>query len=257
MDVATLVGTLAGFIVIATAIFLGGGAGAFVNVPAVLITFGGTCAATLVHFPLAQVLKIFKIVKRTLAIDLPRPENTIERMVSYSRIARRDGALALEDELEDVDDGFLTKGLQLVIDGSEAEQVREVMLIELNSLQRRHKLGVNILSFMGEASPAFGMIGTLIGLVQMLRQLEDPSQIGTGMATALLTTFYGSLLANLLFIPLAGKLRTRSKQEVIVREMMIEGFVGIQNELNPRDLEDRMASYLHPQKREPQRDSSE
>jgi chemotaxis protein MotA len=152
--------------------------------------------------------------------------------------------------MRQIDDDFLTKGLQLIIDGTESEQIREVMLIELNTLQRRNKLGSNILAFMGEAAPAFGMIGTLIGLVQMLRQLDDPSMIGVGMATALLTTFYGALLANLLFIPLAGKLTTRGKEEETVRLMMIEGLQGIQAGVNPSVLEDRLTSFLAPGQRE-------
>lgn len=250
MDLATLVGVLAGFILIATAIFLGGGAGAFVNVPAVLITVGGTCCATLIHFPLGKIMKIFRVVQRTFTVNIPHAEMVIDRMVEFARVARRDGVLALEDPANEVRDEFLSKGLQLVIDGVEADQIEEIMLIELNSLQRRHRIGSNILSFMGDAAPAFGMIGTLIGLVQMLRQLDDPDKIGTGMATALLTTFYGALLANLLFIPLSGKLDTRSKEEMTVRRMMIEGLVGIQSAVNPSALRDRMTSYLNPEQRQ-------
>lgn len=250
MDIATLIGAVAGFVLIAAAIFMGGGGGAFINVPAVFITVGGTVSATLVHFPLGEVLKIFAIVKRTVSVNLPESQDVLIRMTDYARTVRRDGVLALEDDVAELDDEFLSKGLQLVIDGVESDQVREIMIMELESLRGRHNLGINILSFMGDSAPAFGMIGTLIGLVQMLRQLDDPSQIGTGMATALLTTFYGSLLANLFFIPLAGKLKTRSKQEVTTRQMMIEGLVGIQNGLNPSELRDRMASFLHPNKRE-------
>ncbi len=249
MDVATLLGAVAGFVLIAIAIFIGGGAGAFLNVPAMLITVGGTACATLVHFPLAEVMRIFSVVKRTFAVNIPPAENVIEQMSEFARTARRDGVLALEDTMRELDDDFLSKGLQLLIDGTESEQIREVMLIELNTLQRRNRLGSSILSFMGDAAPAFGMIGTLIGLVQMLRTLDDPSQIGVGMATALLTTFYGALLANLLFIPLAGKLRTRSREEETVRQMMIEGLTGIQSGVNPSVLEDRLTSFLTPGKR--------
>ncbi|MHC5033901.1 MAG: motility protein A, partial [Planctomycetota bacterium] len=169
MDIATLLGAVAGFVLIAGAIFIGGGAGAFLNVPAMLITVGGTVCATLVHFPLAEVLKIFSVVKRTFAVNIPPAENVIRDMSEFARTARRDGVLALEDRMRSLDDDFLAKGLQLIIDGTESDQIREVMLIELNTLQRRNKLGSNILGFMGEAAPAFGMIGTLIGLVQMLR----------------------------------------------------------------------------------------
>lgn len=249
MDVATMLGAVAGFVLIATAIFIGGGAGAFFNVPAIFITVGGTVCATLVHFPLAEVLRILSVVKRTFAVNIPLAEKVITDMSEYARVARRDGVLALEDAARGLDDEFLAKGLQLVMDGTESEQIREVMLIELNTLQRHHRVGSSILSFMGEAAPAFGMIGTLIGLVQMLRQLDDPSRIGVGMATALLTTFYGALLANLLFIPLAGKLQTRSKEEEVVRQMMIEGLTGIQSGVNPGVLHDRLISFLAPGRR--------
>ena len=251
MDIATLLGAVAGFVVIAAAIFIGGGAGAFLNVPAMLITVGGTFCATLVHFPMAEVLRIFSVVKRTFAVNIPPAERVIEQMSGFARTARRDGVLALEESMRQLDDDFLTKGLQLLVDGTESDQIREVMLIELNTLQRRNRLGAGILSFMGDAAPAFGMIGTLIGLVQMLRELDDPSKIGVGMATALLTTFYGALLANLLFIPLAGKLTTRSKEGETVRRMMIEGLTGIQAGVNPSVLEDRLTSYLAPGERKP------
>jgi chemotaxis protein MotA len=251
MDIATLLGAAAGFVLISAAILIGGGAGAFLNVPAVLITVGGTACATLVHFPLAEVLRIVTVVKRTFAVNIPPAEQVIRQMAEFARTARRDGVLALEEDMSGVDDDFLSKGLQLLVDGTESEEIREVMLIELNSIQHRNRLGRNILSFMGDASPAFGMIGTLIGLVQMLRQLDDPSKIGSGMATALLTTFYGALLANLLFIPLAGKLRTRGEEEEIVRQMMIEGLVEIQAGVNPSLLEDRLTSFLSPAERKP------
>jgi chemotaxis protein MotA len=249
MDIATMVGAVAGFVLICGAIFMGGGAGAFFNVPAMLITFGGTACATLVHFPLAEVLRIFAVVKRTFAVNIPPADRVIRDMSEFARTARRDGVLALEESMRSCDDEFLSKGLQLIVDGTESDQIREVMLIELNTLQRRNRIGASILSFMGEAAPAFGMIGTLIGLVQMLRQLEDPSMIGVGMATALLTTFYGALLANLLFIPLAGKLQTRAKEEETIRRMMIEGLQGIQSGANPSVLEDRLMSFLAPGER--------
>ena len=250
MDIATMVGALAGFLLIGGAIFIGGGAESFVNVPSLLITVGGTVCATLVHFPLGEVLRIFSIVKRTFAVSIPSAEKVITDMTEFARVARRDGVLALEESMRQIDDDFLAKGLQLIVDGTESDQIREVMFIELNTLQRRNKIGSSILGFMGEAAPAFGMVGTLIGLVQMLRQLDDPSKIGAGMATALLTTFYGALLANLLFIPLSGKLQTRSKEEDTVRQMMIEGLRGIQAGVNPSVLEDRLTSFLAPGQRE-------
>ena len=250
MDIATLAGTVAGFLLILTAIFLGGGTGAFLNVPAMLITIGGTASATLVHFRLGKVLNIFGVVQKTLTVSVPDAEQVLDRLLEFSRVARRDGALALEDYLDDIDDEFLRKGVQLVVDGTEPEQLEKIMHTELAAIEERHRFGIEILSFMGEAAPAFGMIGTLIGLVQMLRQLDNPSKIGTGMATALLTTFYGSLLANLLFIPLSGKLRMRDRAEMNVRKMMIEGLVGIQKTENTSGLQERLSSYLHPEDRD-------
>ena len=249
MDLATMLGAVAGLAVITVAIYMGGGAGAFFDVPSILITVGGMFCATLVHFPLAEVLGILGAVKRTFTVNLPPAERVIRDMSEYARVARRDGVLALEEPMRGLDDDFLRKGLQLIVDGTESDQIREVMLIELNTLQRHNKMGSTILSFMGESAPAFGMIGTLIGLIQMLRQLTDPAMIGAGMATAIITTFYGALLANLFFIPLSGKLQTRSREEETVRQMMIEGLQGIQSGLNPSVLEDRLASFLRPVER--------
>ncbi|MCK4375551.1 MAG: MotA/TolQ/ExbB proton channel family protein, partial [Candidatus Brocadiae bacterium] len=198
---------------------------------------------------LAQVLGITSVVKKTLFCKLSMENDLIQKMVNYSAINRRDGALALEQHLKEAGDEFLVTGLQMVIDGQTEEAVERQLAMEIEYLQARHEDGKKILEFMGASAPAWGMIGTLIGLVQMLRQLEDPSKIGVGMATALLTTFYGALLANLLFIPLSGKLQTRGKEEDTVRQMMIEGLQGIQAGVNPSVLEDRLTSFLAPGKR--------
>ena len=250
MDIATAIGIIAGFLVISGAIVLGGGALMFVNVPAMLITFGGTFCATLVHFPLGDIVKITGAIKRTFSVNIPLAEDIIESMSEYARTARRDGVLALEEPMSNCEDDFLSKGLQMIVDGVEQEQIREVMTIELNALQRRNRLGAKILSFMGDAAPAFGMVGTLIGLIQMLRELDDPDAIGMGMAVALLTTFYGALIANLLFIPLAGKLSQREEEEETVRQMMIEGCCSIQAGVNPTVLEDRLTSFITPGERQ-------
>ncbi len=252
MDIATAIGILAGFVVVSGAIVLGGGALMFVNVPAMLITFGGTFCATLVHFPLGDIVGITGAVKRTFSVNIPLAEDIINSMSEYARTARRDGVLALEEAMSECRDDFLSKGLQMIIDGVERDQIEEVMLIELNALQRRNRLGAKILAFMGDAAPAFGMVGTLIGLIQMLRELEDPDAIGHGMAVALLTTFYGALIANLLFIPLAGKLRKREEEEETVRRMIIEGCCSIQAGVNPAVLEDRLTSFLTPGERNEQ-----
>jgi chemotaxis protein MotA len=250
MDIATMLGLVAGTLLIGWALVMGGSPLIFWDIPSVLITGGGTVCATLIHYPLGEVLGIMRVVRRTFTVNIPPAPKVIADMSEFARVARRDGVLALEERMRTCGDDFLAKGLQLIIDGTEAGQIREVMLIELNTLQRRSKLGIEILNYMAEAAPAFGMIGTLIGLVQMLKQLNDPSQVGAGMATALITTFYGALAANLFCIPLAGKLTTRGKEEEVIRLMMIEGLQAIQAGVNPSVLEDRLTSYLVPARRE-------
>ena len=176
-------------------------------------------------------------------------ETIIEQIVKLAETARRDGILAMEGELDNVTDDYLKKGLQLVIDGTREEAVTEIMEVEMANVEARHKGGVDILMAMAGYAPAFGMIGTLIGLIQMLRALDDPSQIGIGMAVALITTFYGSVLANFIFVPIAGKLKRRSQQEMVIKEMVQTGVMGILNGENPRMINDTLLTYLKPKDR--------
>ncbi|MHC4531734.1 MAG: motility protein A [Planctomycetota bacterium] len=199
MDIATIVGVLFGLVVVIGSIIAGGGAMAFIHIPSVAITMGGMLCATMIHFSLPQFLGIFSIIKKTIVVKIPSPSELIQKMVNYAAINRRDGALALEQEISNINDLFFVKGLQMLVDGQESEDIRELMTLEIQYLQERHSTGKKILEFMGAAAPAFGMIGTLIGLVQMLRNLESPESIGAGMAVALLTTFYGAFAANLIF----------------------------------------------------------
>jgi len=165
-------------------------------------------------------------------------------MVNYAAINRRDGALALEQEIRNVNDVFFVKGLQMLVDGQDSESIRDLMSLEIQYLQDRHSNGKKILEFMGTAAPAFGMIGTLIGLVQMLANLDDPSSIGVGMATALLTTFYGAFAANLIFIPLAGKLGIYSKAETTAMEMIVEGVCAIAQGDNPTSVREKLHAFV-------------
>jgi chemotaxis protein MotA len=174
----------------------------------------------------------------------------IQKMVNYAAINRRDGALALEKQIPEANDPFLVMGLRMVIDGQEEQLIENQLGMEIQYLQERHASGKKILEFMGASAPAFGMIGTLIGLVQMLGTLEDPSQIGAGMATALITTFYGALSANLIFIPLAGKLGIRSKNETMLREMVVEGLLGIVRGESPTAVRERMQAFISAKHRE-------
>jgi len=250
MDIATIVGIILGFALILGAIVAGGGWQTFVNIPSLAITIGGMLCATLIHFSLGQFLSIFSVVKKTVLSKIPSQAELIQQMVNYAAINRRDGALALEEEIHKVDDLFLIKGLQMLIDGQEQDNIRDLMSLEIESVKNRHSTGKKILEFMGAAAPAFGMIGTLIGLIQMLRNLDSPDSIGSGMATALLTTFYGAFSANLIFLPLAGKLGLYSKAETTSMEMITEGVCSIAGGENPSVAREKLQAFVSKSRRQ-------
>ncbi len=249
MDIATIVGVVLGFIVITGAIVTGGGWQIFIHLPSMAITIGGMLCATLIHFSLPQFLRIFSIVKKTIFTKIPSQSELIQKMVNYSAINRRDGALALESEIRNTNDHFLGTGLQMLVDGQDVNKIRGLMSMEIQYLQERHSAGKKILEFMGSAAPAFGMIGTLIGLIQMLRSMESPESIGSGMAVALITTFYGALTANLIFLPLAGKLGIYSKAETTTMEMIVEGICAIANGENPTLVREKLQAFVSRRRR--------
>ena len=249
MDIATLVGLVLGFGVVMASIWMGGGLAEFIDIPSVVVVVGGMLCSVMIHFSLQQFLGVFAIMKKTVLVKVPQPNEVIQQMVNYAAISRRDGALALEEQLRKTDNAFIAKGLQMLVDGQDEEIVRDLMSIEIQYLQERHATGKKILEFMGASAPAFGMIGTLIGLVQMLQNLTSPEQIGSGMAIALLTTFYGALLANLVFIPLAGKLGVYSKAEILAMEMTVEGICTICRGENPTVVREKMQSFISPNHR--------
>lgn len=250
MDITTLLGIASGMGLVILAIVQGGGIGLFINVQAMMITVGGCIGATLINFPLPKVIGVTSIVRKAFFHKQVSPDEVIRTLVEFTGIARREGLLALEGRLSEMEDTFLQKGIQMAIDGTAVETVRDILNIDLDSLENRHKTGQAILTAMGNYAPAFGMIGTLIGLIQMLRQIDDPSAIGQGMATALITTFYGALMANLIFLPLAGKLKVRSEEEIMNKELIVEGIIGIQSGDNPRIVEERLKAFLSPRLRE-------
>ena len=251
MDISTLIGTVLAFGLVLFAMATGdGGLIVFVHGPSLMIVFGGTIAVTMMAFPMSDVKSIVKVMLVTAFDKISTPSEEIERVVEYANLARKEGLLALETKLQDVDDTFFAKGIQLVIDGFGAETVRDIMDLEAEWQGQRHSLGKKMLDQMGSFAPAFGMIGTLVGLVQMLQNLSDPSSIGQGMATALLTTLYGAMLANMVFIPLAGKLDVRAKQEALLRELMIEGIVAIQSGEKPQLIKEKLKGFLAPGVRE-------
>ncbi|UCE49056.1 MAG: MotA/TolQ/ExbB proton channel family protein [Phycisphaerales bacterium] len=250
MDIATVVGVVVGFVVIVAAIVVGGGWQAFVHVPSLGIVIGGMLCATLTHFSLSQFIGIFAVVKKTLVTKIPASTDLIQKMVNFAAINRRDGALALEQEIPKLNDVFFVKGLQMLVDGQDSESMRNLMSLEIDNLRERHSIGKKILEFMGASAPAFGMIGTLIGLVQMLKNLSSPEQIGAGMAVALLTTFYGAFTANLIFLPLAGKLGIYSKAETTAMEMIVEGVCAIADGDNPSTIREKMEAFISKGRRE-------
>jgi len=244
MDFATILGIGSGVFLIFFSINQGGSLSAFLNANAFMIVIGGTFAATCINFPLKEVVGLFSAIKKAFSNKIASDEEIIERLIGFAETARRDGILAMEAQLATVNDPFFKKGLQLVIDGAREETVKQILNTEVMNIEDRHQVGVDVFIAMAGYSPAFGMIGTLIGLIQMLRSLQDPTQIGQGMAVALVTTFYGSILANLLFTPLAGKLKRRSKQEIKVKELILNGILGILHGDNPRMVRDTLFTFL-------------
>ena len=244
MDIATIIGILCGFLVIIGSIVAGGGALMFLHIPSMLVTLGGTVCSVLIHFSLPQFLGTFAIIKKTVVSQIPAKPELIQHMVNFAAINRRDGTLALESEISKLDNAFFVKGMQMLVDGQDGDAIRELLEPEIQYLIDRHATGKKILEFMGASAPAFGMIGTLIGLVQMLQNLSSPDMIGQGMAVALLTTFYGAFMANLLFIPLAGKLGIYSKEESMVMEMITEGVCSIAQGDNPTIVKEKLQAFV-------------
>ncbi len=251
MDITTLIGTLLAFGLVLGSMASGdGGIMIFVHVPSMAIVIGGTMATTMMNFPIGEFKTIIKVMLITAFHKGSTPGQEIERIIDYANLARKEGLLALESKLQEVNDPFFAKGVQLVIDGFASETVRDIMELEAEWERQRHSTGKKLLDQMGAFAPAFGMIGTLVGLVQMLQNLSDPSSIGQGMATALLTTLYGAVLANMVFIPLSGKLEVRAKQEGLLRDLMIEGIIAIQSGEKPQLIKEKLKGFLAPSERQ-------
>lgn len=253
MDLSTVLGFALGFALISWSMMHGGGVAGlalFVHVPAFMVVVGGSLAAILVHFRLSDVKQLVKVLLRTFLYPIPDPTQEIERIIQYATLARKEGLLALETKLKEVDDRFMSKGIQLVIDGFSAETVRDILELEAEVEKQRHATGKRMLEQFGTFAPAFGMVETLIGLVQMLSNLSDPSKIGAGMAGALVGTFYGAFAANMVFLPMAGKLDVRAKEEALLRELMIAGIVAIQSGEKPQLIKEKLKGFLAPAMRE-------
>ena len=247
MDLATIIGLLAGIGVMLFGILDGGQLSSFVSVGSLAVTMGGGLCSTVMSFPLSDSVKALKLIP--LAFKSPKTSaiDTIRTMVELSQKARREGLLALESAQGELTDNFLKKAVELVVDGIEADIVKTSMQLEIDSMAVRHQNGQAYFKTLAAQFPAWGMIGTLMGLVNLLKALDDPSSIGPAMALALITTFYGSVLANFICTPISNKLGGNSAEEIRLREMMVEGVLSIQSGENPRLMEHKLKTFLSPE----------
>ena len=248
MDLASIIGLVGAVGMVIGSMIAAGGLGPFVDTPSLLIVFGGTFFAVMYKCTMPIFLRSFGAMKKVFMPKSPNQEELITRMVELSDMARKNGLMALENQ--DVPDPFFSKGLQMLVDGADEFKMSKQLNQEIKAMKTRHEEIHDAIRGWIDIAPAMGMIGTLIGLVQMLRALDDPSKIGGGMAVALLTTLYGAVIANVVCIPLAGKLEARSKEEVACRELMITGITALAKGLAPPVVEDVLVAYLSPNSRQ-------
>jgi len=248
MDLATLLGLIGALSAIGSSILLGGNAGAFVNLPSIVIVLGGTVAVTLMRFPLSHMLGAFGIALKAFVHKAERPSELVEQSMNLANIARKEGVLGLEEV--EIDNAFLRRGIQFVVDGQDPELVERMLSKEIDLTIERNDEGIGIFRAIADAAPAMGMIGTLIGLVQMMSNMSDPKAIGPAMAVALLTTLYGAVLANAVALPIAEKLSHRNTEEKNNRSMILESIRAIQEGMNPRVMEELLKTYVFEKGRE-------
>ncbi len=244
MDLTTLLGIVTSFGLVVIAIASQGNLNVFFNWQSILIVLGGTFGAVLVNYQLKDILKVFKVVKNAFFYSADELIDIVPRIVEFSRVSRRDGLLALEKYIDDEEDTFLAEGLRMIVDGIDPITIKEVLENEIDYLSERHRIGYELFEAMGNYAPAFGMIGTLIGLILMLKSLDSPSKIGPAMSIALVTTFYGAILANVVFLPIAGKLKERSNFEILKKQMIMNGLLTVQQGDIPRVVEQKLVSFL-------------
>lgn len=246
-DILTVIGIVIGLSVILLAVFSNSGPSGlvfFIQIASILIVFGGTLAAVAINFTLSELKLLPKVIMESFRHETQNLNDLIDTFVELSGKARREGLLALEAGLDEVQDPFIKKGVLLAVDGIEPEIIKDIMMAEVVAMEERHRKGRAIIVKMGEYAPAWGMIGTLIGLVLMLQNLSDPSTLGPAMAVALLTTLYGTVLANLIFIPMAAKLENKTEEEVFVKQIIVEGVIGVQSGQNPKILEEKLSAFV-------------
>jgi chemotaxis protein MotA len=244
MDIATLAGIVAGIGLVLMSILMNSGLSLFWSAPSAMIVIGGTMAAIFIAFPMNEVVKVMGLFIRVFMVKKSNHYQLIESMVDVCNVARKGGVLAIESKLKDIDNEFLNKGLEMTVDGKDEATVNALLKREIKQIQKSHKDGWEIFNQMGAFAPAFGMVGTLIGLIQMLADLSDVDSVGPKMAIALITTFYGAVMANLFFIPMTVKLKRRSASETLEMNLVLEGISYIRKGVNPRFMKDVLENYL-------------
>lgn len=250
MDLASIGGFVLGAALIVWGILIGGNPLIrFWDDSSLIIVIGGSFAGMLAMSPISRIIALGKLFSVFFNLQVYNKEEIISQLVAFSESARKEGLLSLDDALNDVEDDFLRGGMRLVVDGSDPDVIKSVLYSDLDKIEARHKKGHDFFNSWGALAPAFGMIGTLIGLIGMMANLEDISSVGKNMGVALITTFYGSIFANLFLIPIEKKLIDKHQDEMLVKEIMVEGILSIQAGDNPRILEQKLYTYLSPDER--------
>lgn len=250
MDIATVGGVVIAIALILGSIILGGGTFiAFIDPASVMVVVGGAIAAALISFPLPNFLGVFSVVMKTVFWKVDPVDSLIKQIVSLAETARKEGLLALEGKVSEIDNDFIKLGIQMAIDGTRPEVMEDILRTEMDAVATRHANGKGLMDCMGRFAPAFGMIGTLMGLVIMLGDMSDPSKIGAGMAVALLTTMYGAIASNVVFLPFAEKLGFVSRKELLTMDIIIRGVMAIQSGENPRVIEQKLNTFIPPKQR--------
>lgn len=250
MDIGTIIGLVAGAAMLLWSILMASDIGPFIDYPSIVLVVGGSVCAALMSFPMQHVMSIARVLRKAIFLKAQNPKELIANLVKYAEIARRDGILALENVTANVTDPFLVQGIQMAVDGTDPELIESILMSDLEAIDARHSEGKALLDNIGKFAPAFGMIGTLVGLVIMLKNMSDPSSIGPAMAIALLTTLYGAVMSNMFALPLAEKLGRRSKEELLLKMIIIRGVMSIQSGDNPRIVEQKLKTFLPVSKRD-------
>jgi chemotaxis protein MotA len=252
MDIATLLGIFAGLGLVILSILLGEGVAGFkpfMNYEAALIVMGGTFCALLVNYPISQVFGLFKVLKKVLTTSGEDTSEIVTTFVNFAKKGRTEGFLALEGDVKVLKNDFLKRGVQLVIDGSDQEFIRNMMETELGFIRERHKVGQEIFNSLGTYSPAFGIIGTVLGMVLMLNSISNVEEVPRRMALCLAAAFFGLGSGYMFFLPMGGKLRRRSEEELLIKEIIIRGVLLLQSGVSPSIMEANLKAYLEPSKR--------